>query len=213
MRRGWIALFGVLLLLVAVFGAAVVWSQPLVNGSVSAHDEHLFIDSRPMSSESGVETPIFEYEYRANTSYYTVFSVRNQGPLPVTIIGLDPYVKSMNSSVGPADLLAESSNDDPYGTLGAGSATKLDPTIVKPGAELNLWIRWRIGACGPDGTPHFGANSGVALSSIPLSWSVLGFPRTSTFDLPYVVAFQVTQDRVSTECVPDTGPIGALTDR
>jgi hypothetical protein len=46
--------------------------------------------------------------------------------------------------------------------------------------------------------------AGVARSSIPLQWSILGIPRTTTIELGYTVAFEVTPEDFATECEPAT---------
>jgi hypothetical protein len=199
MRLRWIT--GILLLLLATaFVGGVVWYQPLALGSTTGRDDHLLIDTRSTSSEAGAEIPIYEYEYHAGTSYYTLLSLRNAGPVSVTIVNIDTNVLSVNPYVGPAQLLNGSAKDDPYGTISVEAAKPLVPTVVDPSSELNLWIRWRIGPCDANGSPHYLADSGVVMSSIPLSWTILGFPRTSTIELPYTVAFEVTPESLAEEC-------------
>jgi hypothetical protein len=84
------------------------------------------------------------------------------------------------------------------------AARPLPESVIAPGDELNVWIRWEIGPCDPANPRPYGQDSGVGRSSIDVRWSVLGIPRSSTVDLGYTVAFQVNGDGVAVECQPAT---------
>jgi hypothetical protein len=73
--------------------------------------------------------------------------------------------------------------------------------MIEPNAERTFWIHWEIGPCVPDGYRHWEPSSGVARSSIPLRWSILGFARTIIIELGYTVAFEVnTAEDYAQEC-------------
>jgi hypothetical protein len=192
-----------LLALAAIVGAMAFLYQPLALGSISGLDEHLLIDTRTPAPGTDGDLPIHEYRFHASTSYHTLFSVRNLGPLPVTILGIDSHeVPTMIPFVGPVELRLGSPKNDPGGTVGWSSAAPLLHATVASGSDLALWIRWEIGPCDADHTQPYLADSGIALDSIPLQWSVLGIPRTTRIALPYVVAFEVTAEGFDTQCAP-----------
>ena len=201
-RWDWIAEV-VLIDLVALVGVVAFVYQPLVPGSVAGYDDHLLIEAHPVSPETGYSTPQYRYRFHANTSYYTVFSLRNQGPIALTVLGIDPGgILAMIPSIEPVELRYGSSRDDPFGVVAWKSAAPFAQAVVEPNAELTLWIRWRIGPCEPSGLRPYMANSGVARDSIPLRWSILGLPHYTTVDLGYTVAFEVTPKDFATECEP-----------
>jgi len=204
MRRWlvWIAVIA-LLVLVAVVWAVAFWYQPLVLGSVGGHDEHLLIDTRTPSPDTGEDFLIFEYRFHAGASYYTLMSVRNSGPLPVKVLGVDTSAALPTTpSIEPVELLNGWTKDDPHGTIDVAAATPFTEAVVAPGSEVVLWIRWEIGPCDPKVPVPYGVDSGVARSSIPLRWSIFGISRTTVIALAYTVAFQVTPEDLATECQP-----------
>jgi hypothetical protein len=196
--------------LAAVFAVAVVaggaffvfWYEPLVLGSIGGRDDHLLIRTRSMGGQDGDEMPIYEYQFHAGTSYYTGFSVRNDGPIPVTVLGIATQrIIPMEPSIEPAELLVSRRPDDPNTTYGYEDSTPLaEGVVVQPGFDLGLWIRWEIGPCAAKDPVPYEANSGVSRDLIPLRWSMLGVPRTSDINLGYVVSFEVTKENVETEC-------------
>jgi hypothetical protein len=204
MRRWlvWIAVIAVLVL-VAVVWAVAFWYQPLVLGSVGGHDDHLLIDARTPPPNTGEDFLIYEYRFHAGASYYTLMSVRNTGPLPVKVLGVDTSAAlPMTPSIEPVELLNGSRKDDPFGTIDLAAATPLTELVVAPGSEVALWIHWEIGPCDPKAPVPYSVDSGVARSTIPLRWSLLGISRTTVMELAYTVAFQVTPEDLATECQP-----------
>jgi len=198
-----------LLLLVAGIGGGLALTyQPLVAGSVRGADQHLLIGTRSAEADDGSTVSIYEYRFHAYTSYYTLVSLRNQGPLAVMVLGIDiGAVLPPNASIRPAELLNASSADDPSSEVPVASARRLEAAVVEPNAELLVWIRWEIGACDPAGTPP-GPNIGWAHSSIPVRWSVMGVPRTSEIELGYTVSFETTPAIPADICVREAAEGG-----
>jgi hypothetical protein len=179
--------------------------QPLAQGSVSGYDEDLLIEAHPASPDAGFPMPQYRYRFHASTSYQTVLSLRNEGPLAVTVQGLDPKgIGATRPSVEPVELRYGSSKADPYSVVPWESAAPFAGAVVEPNAELTLWIRWAIGPCEPAGVPSYMANSGVARSWVPIRWSIFGVPRSTNVDLGYGVSFEVTPEDFATECEPAT---------
>lgn len=195
----------IVLAAIAAFAAFVY--QPLVSGPTSGHDEQLLIDVQSPSPETGNDLTVIRYRFHADTSYYTLFSLRNQGALAVRILGLDPNgVLGLIPSIEPAELLFANPADDPHATVGWQSAAPFTDAVVEPNAELALWIRWQIGACDPSTPSPYAQDSGIARSSIPLQWSILGITRSTTIDLGYSVEFHVTPEDFATQCEPAVVP-------
>jgi hypothetical protein len=202
MRRWWIVGI-VILVLVAIAGTVAFVYEPLAVGSVSGRDDRLLINTRPISTDGDDDSVVYTYQFHAGTSYYTLFSVRNEGPLAITINGIDPNaVMPMSPTVGPADLRFGSSREDPFGMVAWDAARPFARTVVEPATDLALWIRWEIGPCSVGETMPYMVNSGIVRSSIPLSWSVLSLPRTTDVDLGYTVAFEVRPAGLATQCEP-----------
>jgi hypothetical protein len=202
LRRSWIVGIGILVL-AAIAGTAAFAYEPLTVGSVSGSDDRLLIDTRPVSTDGDDDSVVYTYQFHAGTSYYTLASVRNEGPLSITINGIDPNaVLPMSPTVGPAELRFGSPREDPHSTVAWDSARPFAETVVEPNTDLTMWIRWEIGPCSAGENMPYMANSGITRASIPLSWSILGFPRTTDVDLGYIVAFEVTPAGLATQCEP-----------
>lgn len=200
MRKPWLAAIAVGAL--AAVGAGLLLTyQPLATGSATGHDEDLLIGVEPMTTEGGGEFPVYEYRYKAATSYYTLFSVRNDGPLPVRILGLDSdKVHRLTPFIGPAELLLGSAPDDPDGVIDWKETTPLDESTIEPHSQLVLWVRWEIGPCA-DEAPSYAPGSGIGPPAwIPLRWSVLGISRTSNVDLGYQMMFQFPSGSAGIDC-------------
>ena len=208
MRRRVVASLAVLSV-AAIAGALAVVYQPLVPGSASSGDEHLLISSEPTHSDTGVDVPTYSYRYQVDTSYYTLFSLRNKGPMVVTVLGLDTdKVAALTPFLGPAELLVGSTNEG-HDMIEWASASPLDEAEVEPGSELWLWIRWKIGPCDASGTVPISPGAGIGPPSwIPLRWSILGIPRTTNVDLNYQVMFQRPPGDDATVCSTSSASLG-----
>jgi hypothetical protein len=192
----------ILFTLMALAVAGAFTYQPFATGSISAFDDRLLLDAGSVSPETSEAIPQVRYEFHASTSYYTTLSLRNRGPLAVIVLGINTDgALDVNPFVHPVELLTPSATE-PYGVDGPESTTPLTAEAVEPNAEITLWIRWEIGPCEPPGVPAYMADSAVARSSIPLRWSVLGIPRSTTVELGYSVSFEVTPESLATECQP-----------
>lgn len=175
-------------------GALAFVYQPLVPGSATSADSHLLISATETDLGNGEQVPLYTYRYQTDTSYYTLFSMRNEGPLAVTVLGLDTSkVAALIPFVGPVELRLGSTNEG-HGMTEWASAPTLHAAAVEPGAELWLWVRWDIGTCDANGMLPLAPGTGIGPPTwIPLRWSVLGIPRTTNVDLNYQVMFQLPQ--------------------
>ena len=114
--------------------------------------------------------------------------IRNPGPLPLTILGLDgdrttqpnPYVGSIVSLgwvVQPTD------GPITYLSANPADASASWPVTLAPGEELAITV---VGRAGPCADPA-GAVTTVPLSSVDLAYRSLGVRRTAEVGLPAAV--------------------------
>jgi hypothetical protein len=185
--------------LVAVAMSALTY-QPLGPGSVIAANQHLLVDATQLPPTHGVDSSQFRYRFQAATSYETMVSVRNDGPLPVVLEGIDGEVASGTTLARPAELRLL-----PPGSLSAfndwGASQPWQQTVIGSGQQLTLWIRWETSPCPPQGA-LLGTSASASVSSLPLRWSVAGIPRRSVLDLGYTVRFEVTPQTWARQCLP-----------
>ncbi len=164
--------------------AALFLCQPLSTESVAGSDEVERLGVRDEDDET-----IYEYRYAPGGEYFTMFTIRNDGPLRITVNGPDREdITAMGESehatiwadelliarVDPQDFFSE-----PRGAQSASGAS------IAPSAET-VWIHWRIGSWCPPGQPaSYNPGSGISTDQVGVSWSVLGLPRTSDVHLGY----------------------------
>jgi hypothetical protein len=185
----------VIAIVLAGLGAALIGGfglltyQPLAQGSTSSSgDPHLLI-----ATTEDDETTGFHFRYSPSGSFTTAFSVRNVGPIAVTLIGADLQDESQASLAETARLWPEQLSvamPDPLGDwTDPNTAPPIDHAVIQPGSELILWVRWRIGSsCQPGEAPPYSAGTAIGMGpKINLRWSVLSIPRTSAVDIGYMV--------------------------
>ena len=173
--------------------------QPLGPGTVSAADQRLLLPGGVSPSATRVQTAEFRYRFQASTSYETLVYVRNDGPLPVTLAGIDQQASAGASPIArPVELRL----------LPLGSRAQLQTweqakpwraSVIDSGKQLALWVRWETSAC-PANRVLLGAGASASVRTVPLQWSVAGIPRRSALDLGYTVRFEVTPQTFSGQC-------------
>lgn len=171
--------------------------QPLGPGTVSAADTRLMMPPEAPAA-ANIQPAIFRYRLHADTSYETLVSVRNDGPFPITLTGIDPNAAAGNTPlVRPVELRLLPHD---HATLGNWSeAQPWQDTTIESGQQISLWVRWEAPACPPRDV-LLAANASASVSSLPLRWSVAGIPRRSALDLGYAVRFEVTPQTFSAQC-------------
>ncbi len=177
MARSWRRIaIGVVVVFVAVVVAIALTLEtvymPLVEGSSVGPDSStpnsLFVQSISSPMDPGA---LFTYCFKPGAAYAWLISLANPGPLPVTILG--------SGQAGPAGFFIPvdfALVDGPSGSplTDAQAAPVLPPTILDPGAEINLWARYRMG----DGP--IGAGGITWTQNVAVRYSVLGLERTAT---------------------------------
>lgn len=177
--------------------------QPLGPGTVSAADQRLLIPVAD-SPASHIQTAEFRYRFQAATSYETLVYVRNDGPLPVTLAGIDAQTATGPAPiVRPVELrLLPPGSRAPFGDW--NETQPFQESVIASGQQLALWVRWQTSACPPNNV-LLAENGSTTIGSIPLRWSVAGIPRRSALDLGYTVRFIVTPQTFSGQCQPAKG--------
>jgi hypothetical protein len=193
-HRGWlvaaVVFVAVALILVGTVAFAITL-DPLRPGSVSGPDPVGLLTTT--EDDTGV---LHMYRYAPGVSFLTLASVRNEGPIAITFLGLvEPRADIADSALmWPEALLLLP--DDP-GMVSPEESLPFAPVAIESGHERAVWIRWRVGdACVPGQVPPYPPESGLGLGPLlPFRWSVFGIPRTSEVDLRYAVeAFNPPDD-------------------
>lgn len=156
---------------------------PLTEGSSVGSDQEtpgsLFVTSISSPMESG---SLWTWCFTPGANFAWFASLRNTGPLPVTIFGAGlPAHPDGFDQVDFAQARVATPADTPTYThamiSNAATAPVLQPTTLAPGDELEVWARFKMGD-GPEG-------QGVTVwkQSLSVHYSVLGFERTA--DVPF----------------------------
>jgi hypothetical protein len=172
-----------------IAGFALMNYQPLAQGSVSSGGDPRLL----LATTEDDETTAFHFRYEPSASFSTAFSVRNEGPFAVTLLGVDLDDEAEASLAESATMWPDQLSvalPDPAGDwTDPDAAPPIDHPVIQPGSELTLWVRWRIGGwCEPGKAPPHDAGTAVGRGpGINLRWSVFSIPRTGTVDLGYMV--------------------------
>jgi hypothetical protein len=194
-RRGGMRRILVPAIVLAGLGAALIAGfgllnyQPLAQGSTSyGGDPHLLL-----ATTEDDETTGFHFRYAPSGSFTTAFSVRNDGPIAVTLLGADLHDETEAALAETARLWPEQLSiamPDPLGDwTDPNTAPPIDHAVIQPGSEFILWVRWRLGgSCEPGEAPPYYPGTAIGMGpKIDLRWSVFSIPRTSSVDMGYMV--------------------------
>jgi len=111
--------------------------------------------------------------------FWVVVSLRNDGPLPIRLVGLrDP--------LGLVAVWRDTAERG--GSNGEASAVPLAPVDLGPGDDVVLYVVGRADACayGPTYDPALGSTVGYrGLPEIDLVYTVFGMPRSTPLEWPY----------------------------
>jgi len=156
------------------------WSQ---GGSSGPANDPRF--SHSVSDPFGSGTA-YVYCYAPDSTLTWYVSLRNNGPVPVTLMGVVPAAPDMfvgGNATGLVEIAA-ARQALPIGTpiishdyTDPRTEPSLAPTIVQPDDEIDLWARYRTGSADlPEG-------SGMTIRSLDVRYSVFGIERSRRVDL------------------------------
>jgi hypothetical protein len=194
-RRGGVRRILVIAIVLVGLGAASVAGfgllnyEPLAQGSTSyGGDPHLLL-----ATTEDDETTAYHFRYAPSGSFTTAFSVGNDGPVAVTLLGADLHDETEATLADTALLWPHQlsiARPDPLGDwTDPTTAPPIDHAVIQPGSELILWVRWRLGSsCEPGKAPPYFAGTAIGVGPrIDLRWSVFSIPRSSAVDMGYKV--------------------------
>lgn len=188
-RRAWRLLgLGLVVAVVLILGiGSLVLANvymPLTEGSASGPDSAWpgGLYARNEQDPFGTGT-MYVYCSVPNARFAVLLSIRNDGPLPVTILGSTPSDLTANEAAGGnqfwltdlASARVATPTDTPalsHEATDPRTTATMAPTVIAPGDELELWARFRTGGIAmPRGSASWGRSLGVR-------YSVLGIERT-----------------------------------
>lgn len=157
--------------------------MPLVAGSAVGPDasvpESLFLRFEDASVQD--ERGTWVYCGKPNGRFASYVTLRNDGPLPLTVLGAgEPARPADANGFRLTDLAAyrlPMPADTPvlsHQAYDPWAAPVLAPTTLEPGAELEAWARFAIGDLA-----HVEAGAGVFHEGIGIRYSVLGIARSA----------------------------------
>jgi len=135
---------------------------------------------------------LFLYCRQPGARFAWYVTLLNDGPLPVTILSGAPGAFAASPDSGNfwlADLARYRANPSDE-RVDPRTAATLPPTVLDPGAQLEVWARYEIG-----GRPQPAAGD-LWTRSIAIRYSVLGVERTA--DVPFRNAVGIR----SSPCTP-----------
>jgi hypothetical protein len=190
------------LLAVAGLGLLGAWLRyaPLAGGTIRGSDAAAVLTT--IEDDTGTT---LVYRYAPGAELSTLASLRNDAPLPVTILGLEPPEIDV-----PLESLALlwperlSLAGDGMGSveIAASDAVAITTVELAPGAVQAFWITWRVGSlCPIDGPVPYGpGEAAIAGPTVAVRWSLLGMRRTSSVDVGYRVEALNPPDDPLTSC-------------
>jgi hypothetical protein len=183
-RAGWVLAVPALLLPLVGLGLANVPGP--AQGSLSAPG----VSTERAAMPAGYEGPDLVYVLAGPGAPYSLgFSLRNDGPLPIRIEGI--VEPDQEGALVPSSSAVWLDGSPWPGST--GPAQPFTPVDVPPSEEVMLWLVRRASPCaiGPgwDGTD----TGGYAVSQVTVSFSVLGWPRTTDVELPFEVYEPITE--------------------
>jgi hypothetical protein len=175
------------LAVVALVVAAIVTMDPLGPTSViwapgeGFHDE--VIDG------SGANEPTAWFGVEADEPFTFGFGVRNDGSVPITVVGLadqeDPILNYRVVGLGlplqPLDVHFE-------------DAVAFEPVVIEPGGVQFIVVAGRGGSCATPAIGQPDQRAGVGFSSLELVYSTFGWERTRRVGLGRTVMVGTAMD-------------------
>ena len=184
-RAGW-ALISLVVVGVLAFMFIVAVEQP-EPGSASATG--LGFEKRESAGPQG----IFDFDYYpvATGQPFTLsMTVRNPGPLPMTILGLGgTFDKPGPGFVSGLEVIGLGTRSDDLLSGSPSGAEEFQPVRLDEDQEVQLLVVGRGGTCAAG--PLVAVETVATVTHLPIAYSVLGVSRIAEIALPSVVAVPI----------------------
>jgi hypothetical protein len=133
--------------------------------------------------ETGAVCPR-RYAFAPNATLRTWVSVRNDGPLAVTLTGAKSWMDQYTEPALLAEPVLVSDAGDPIPEPRRDApTTPFAPIVLKPGAERLVGVEFRTTGDVADACLRWSVGSGMVFESIPIEWHWLA--NTHTVDLAF----------------------------
>lgn len=191
-RTRWAILSGALVALVAI--ALVIANEEPIRGERSVAG--LGFDHR---ESTGIQaTTHFDYYPVGKGEPFTfAITIRNPGPLPMTILGLPSVFTEPGPGYVPGlEIVGLGTRTGPVIRGGPEGAQEFQPVLLGAGEEVQLVV---VGRGGPCAAGSMAAMESIATAThLPIAYSVLGATRVVDIGLPAII----TVPTVAESCVP-----------
>lgn len=176
-------IFLTILVLAAGFWAFIAQYEPLAAGSMAGVDA---TGARTIDTFPGDELILLDH--RRGEEFFASFTIRNEGPLPITIERfLDGWQLQERSGgpFSPVEVVVHPGER----FIGAESIPfeewpSFSPFSLGAGQERRVAIRFSFGDC------RLGKGETFGMNSISARFAVLGFDRHTDYPLPYNLAMR-----------------------
>ena len=124
------------------------------------------------------------YAFAPNATLRTWVSVRNDGPLAVTLTGASSWIDRYAESVLLAEPVRVSDAGNPIPEpRHDGPAAPFAPIVLSPGEQRLVGVEFRTTSDLADACQRWAVGSGIVFESIPIEWHWL--VNTHTVDLAF----------------------------
>ena len=179
-------------------GSVFIWTAPSVSyGSTAGGGDPRLV---AMAVEATSDSRTYVYGYAPHTDIRATISIRNAGPVPITILGIssfsNPYVQNMTVRLAPGGPTFDGLPVRPDATGQRWFSEPFAPFELAPGEETNAALALLFADCpgmrpvptrSPDSpVPFDRAPSGPWLPIVPsltVRYSALGIDRVTTVDM------------------------------
>lgn len=195
----------VVVVLLTPFVAVVVLVTPAYGSSSAPDATGLLSIEYPEDGNAGddegedrPDRTRYVYRHDLGITVMTLASVRNDGPVPLTVVGVgDPPPDAERTSLVWAERLVDSAWPE---VVPPDPSLPFSPTVLEAGGQDAFWVVWRTGSACRDGQAPVGPGSGIVVNDLPLRWTILGIPRGGVLALEYDLELLRPEDEPPLSC-------------
>jgi len=171
-----------LVALAVALGNGALNYQPLGPGSSAGGTDPYLVSSVTSPFGDGV---MFTFCHDPGKVAHIEEALRNDGPVPVTVIGAASPPDDPIQLIGLAPLRSRNADGsiDMSSGYDAATAPALQPSVIEPDGELELWLAFRLPS------QPMSAGSTISTRSLPIRFSVFGLERSAHVEMRDGFAF------------------------